>query len=186
MARAKKDKQNGGKAWSLARIYEAHVGEIIAFVRGKVGDGPPDPDDIAQQAFANYAAQQAPHKVENPRAFLYRTASNLIADYFKSAFTRTSVQAEGGKIEKLVTETNELTPEIVLLARERYKRVIDAMNALPRRQRRFLALHRLSGLSYEEIARRSGVGTSTVRRDVEAAVGACRRAIEQLNAEADE
>ena len=171
---------------TVAGLFRRYRDDIAVFVRKKVGAGPPDPDDIVQQTFATYAALRNPSKVDNPRAFLYRTASNLIADYFKSAFVRTSVPVEDGDFDEIVSETNELTPEIVLLSRERYTRVMDAIDALPRRRRRFLVMHRLQGLSYEEIARRSGVGTSTARREVEAAVGACRVAIEKMNEESDE
>lgn len=171
---------------TVAGLFRLYRDDIAVFVRKKVGAGPPDPDDIVQQTFANYAALRDPSKVDNPRAFLYRTASNLIVDYFKSAFVRTSVQVEDDDFEAIVSETNELTPEIVLLSRERYTRVMDAVDALPRRRRRFLVMHRLQGLSYEEIARRAGVGTSTARREVEAAVGACRVAIEKMNEESDE
>ena len=162
---------------TLQDLYRHHWRELVAFIRQQVGAGPPEPEDVAQQSFTNFAALEAPEQVDNPRAFLYRTAANLITDYHRSAAHRRQHVAETLNLEKNAQTHDELSPEIVLLDRERFGRVIQAVRALPRRQRRFLLLHRVEGLSYTQIARRNGVSISTVRREVEAAAGACREAV---------
>lgn len=59
---------------SLAEIYAAHRHDLLKFVRGKVGKGPPEPDDIVQQAFANFAGLDDRKSVANPIGFLMSTA----------------------------------------------------------------------------------------------------------------
>lgn len=165
---------------SIPALFVRYRAELTAFARRRVGDGPPEPDDLIQQAFANFAGVEDPASVKNPRAFLYRTVANLIADYRKSGHRVHNFDVDDAELEELFQDHDQISPEIVLLDRERFFRVEAAIRALPRRQRRFLLLSRLEGMSYTEIARRNGVSISTARREVEAAIGVCREAVRQL------
>ena len=165
---------------SLAQIYTNHREELYQFVRGKVGSGPPDPEDIVQQAFANYAARDNPTSIENPGGFLVRTAHNLISDYFRRSATRLNITMDEARLEAALTDHDEISPEIVVLGRERFQCVMKALQALPRRQRRFLLLNRLNGLSYTAIAKANGVSVSTALREVESGVAACQAALARM------
>lgn len=78
---------------ALAGLYERYRRELVAFVRMKVG-GPPEPEDVAQQAFVNYAALDDPAAVRNPRAFLYRTAANIVTNQrFSSPFLSAPIRS---------------------------------------------------------------------------------------------
>lgn len=156
---------------ALAGLYERYRRELVAFVRMKVGGGPPEPEDVAQQAFVNYAALDDPTAVHNPRAFLYRTAANIVTNHHRRA-------ALDRKHAALETEQesdrarDELSPEIVLLDREQLALVEAAIKGLPARRRRYLLLNRLDGLSYVEIARREGLSEGVVRKQVAKAIRA--------------
>ena len=180
MVRAKKNKVKGGSAPSLARIYATHAVEVLAFVRGKVGDGPPDPDDIVHQAFANFAAREEGDRIGNPAAFLIQSARNLIFDHYKRAATRLHVDVEDHILEDVIETHDEISPEIVVLGRERLNCVIAALKRLPPRQARFVLLARVEGLSYTEIARTENTSISTARREVEAGVRACLQALQEF------
>ena len=180
MARAKKDKRKGRNARSLAGIYEAHAGEVLTFVRSKVGDGPPDPDDIVHQAFANFAARDEDLRIGNPAAFLIQSARNLIFDHYKRAATRLHIDVEDHILEDVIGTHDEISPEIVVLGRERLDCVMAALKRLPPRQARFVLLARVEGLSYTEIARTENTSISTARREVEAGVRACIQALQEF------
>lgn len=177
-----KDGSGAKPPQSLGELFRLYAPEIVAFVRNRVGEGPPDADDIAQQSFAKFAGLGAKKRseIENPRAFLYRTATNLITDHFRSAAARTNVQIGDQDIDVLIEERDEITPEVVVLARERYDVVMEAVANLPRRQRRFFILRRVKGWSIRKIAKENGVGVGTVCRDLEMALGACRLAVERF------
>jgi len=165
---------------SLGDVFNSHYDEILNYVRGKVGAGPPDPDDITQQTFANFAAHGDRASIRNPVGFLVRIAGNLIIDHARKSGTRLNVSANGDDFDFIAGARDEISPEIVVLSRERFDCVIAALAQLPRRQRRFVLLNRLEGLSYTDIARQNGVSESTARREVEAGVAYCRRALNEL------
>tara|TARA_B100000614_G_scaffold260706_1_gene288285 strand:- start:6170 stop:6739 length:570 start_codon:yes stop_codon:yes gene_type:complete len=162
---------------SLPALYERHRDELAAFARGRVGNGPPEPDDLVQQAFANFAGVQNPGNVRNPRAFLFRIVSNLIADHYRREPALPRLDIHDEQHEALFEDGEHRQPEIILLDRERFSEVATAIRALPQRQRRFLLLNRLEGMPYTEIARRNGVSHMTAKREVDAAIRACQRAL---------
>lgn len=168
---------------SLAQIYADCQNELFVFVRGKVGSGPPDPDDIVQQAFANYAARDNRASIRNPIAFLVRSADNLIRDHFRRSATRLNVNADGAALDEMIDTRDELSPEIVVLGRERFSILMATLGSLPSRQRRFLLLNRIEGMSYTAIAKAEGVSVSTALREVEAAVAACQAALMRMTSD---
>ncbi len=181
-------KQHGeveARKFSLPELYERHRDELMAFARQRVGRGPPEPDDLIQQAFANFAGVQNPEKVRNPRAFLFRIVSNLITDHCRKEPALPGLDIHDTQHENLFEDSEGRRPEVILLDRERFSEVAAAIRALPRRQRRFLLLNRLEGMPYTEIARRNGVSHMTAKRDVEAAIRACQRAISERGVDHD-
>ena len=157
--------------------FERHWRDIVAFVRRKVGAGPPEPEEIAQQAFANYAAMDDPSAVANPRAFLHRTASNLLANHYRRGAVERRHAASEAVDAEISAAGDGFTPETVLLGKEQLALVEEAMRAMEPRRRRYLLMNRLDGLSYAEIARREGVSESGVRKVVAAAVRDCTAAL---------
>ena len=52
----------------LEDMYRRYWYEICHYLRAKYGDGPPDPEDIAQVTFTKFATYQTPEHIRNPRA----------------------------------------------------------------------------------------------------------------------
>ncbi|KKK85213.1 hypothetical protein LCGC14_2775540, partial [marine sediment metagenome] len=69
---------------NIEDLYTSYWSELCKFLHSRYGSGPPEPEDIAQTAFVKFASLENNDRVENPRAFIYRTASNLIVDYHRS------------------------------------------------------------------------------------------------------
>ena len=163
-------------AGPLAALYRRHWAELCAYARRTFGLGPPDPEDIAQAAFARFAALPANAEVANPRAFLFRTAHNIGVDAH-----RTRARGAAAALDpQLHADGRDFSPEDVLVSREELARLEAAIAALKPRQRTALLLHRLDELSFAEIGRRMGVSPSGARKLVEqgfaAAMAAMRRA----------
>ena len=161
---------------ALDRLFQRHWNEIVAYVARAFGKGPPDPEDAAQSAFAQYAALEEPERIVNPRAFLYRSAGNYVLDFKRRAKTRARFEASA-EAEILMGGSNELTPERVLSAKERAEILEKAVLSLKPRHREALLLNRLHGMSYAQIARAKGVSETEARRLVAMAVRICDQAL---------
>lgn len=161
---------------AIQALYEAHADEISSFLKARFGAGPPDPQDIVQQTFANFLGQGDVPAIRNPRAFLYRIAINLTIQQRRAAQRRRKLLPEYARTHG--DPTDELHPERVLLAKEQVRALEDALNQLAERDRTLLLLHRLEGVSYAEIARRTGMAASSVRYVIGQALKNCQQALQ--------
>lgn len=160
----------------LQTVYDTYWPELCRYLTSRFGEGPPDPQDVVQQAFTQLATMDQPEKLENPRAFLYRTAINTAIDHKRRAQRRSRIlrsvyPATGEEI------SDDLGPERVLLAKHELEVLERAILALPERERTFFLLNRLEGMSFAEIARRTGRSESGVRLIIERALAKCQAAL---------
>lgn len=164
-----------GPSQAVKALYEAHAAEISSFLKARFGAGPPDPHDIVQQTFANYLGARGGPAIRNPRAFLYRVAINLTIQQRRAAQRRRRLRREYATTHGDLTD--DLHPERVLLAKEQAHALEDALDRLPERDRTLLLLNRLEGVSYAEIARRTGMAPSSVRFVIRQALKNCQDAL---------
>src|SRR5262249_2149628 len=130
----------------LGAVYSRYWRELCTYVERKFGKGPPDPEDVVQLAFMKFAHFTAENLIENPRAFLYATVRNVVFDYRRR--TRVS-DAYARDIEQGHADDApyEISPERVLLDRERLKLFAQALTRMPGQRRRMVLLNRFEGLS---------------------------------------
>ena len=156
------------------RIYAQEWRDLCAFLRARFGAGPPDPEDVAQQAFLKLGERPADQALESPRAFVFRVAINLTLD---------DRRRQRRVDRSLVASGPELGPpedpglERALIAKDDLKLLERVIAGLPERHRRYLAANRIEGLSFAEIARRQGVSESLVRKTIDEAAAVCQRAL---------
>jgi RNA polymerase sigma factor (sigma-70 family) len=162
----------------LKVLYERYWNDLCRYVRATFGAGPPDPQDVAQSAFARFLSMDDREAVENPRAFLYTTARNIALDFNRHLRHvhrhRLDAAQDAG-----VPTIDECSPERITLARERAAALAAAVESLPRRQRQALLLNRLHDLSYSEIAEHIGSSKSDVRRQIARALATIEAALEK-------
>ena len=161
----------------LTELYGRYRAELLALVRRTIGRGPPEPEDIVQQTFLNFVAQ--PTDWVNPRAYLHRTAHNLAINASKRERVRRKYLEASPDPKEIQDARPDWDPEIVLRDRQRYALVKAAIRALPRRQRLYLLMNRVEGLSYAEIGRRVNLSESVIRRQVALAVAECSAALRE-------
>lgn len=154
---------------SLSDLYNAYLPELTRYVRAKFGDGPPEPEDVAQDAFAKFSSAFETQLIRNPRAFLYASARNLVIDHKRRQRTRNAhaeeVLATGGE-----ENFDGISPERVLIEKERFAIMRVAIETMPAEDRRVLLMHRLQSRTYADIARELSMSESGVRRAVARAI----------------
>jgi RNA polymerase sigma-70 factor (ECF subfamily) len=163
---------------ALGILYERYWSELCGYLRKAFGAGPPDPQDVAQQAFLRYAAIPSTDEVRNERAYLYRIAHNILVEEHRRVAVRRAAVA--GMVSRSLPCADELTPERVLIAIERLTVLRSVMNTLPKVRRRSFLLNRLEGLPCAEIARRTGYSESAVKKHVNLVMADLEAAIRRV------
>lgn len=146
-------------------LYVRHAGEIRRALARRFGGGRDGVEDALQTAFLRFGQLEGRDQVTNPRAFILVMARNLIQDGIRRAAVRRSwAEAEIRAPSAPVLE--ERTPESVLIEKERFAALEDAIARLPERQRRCLVMSRIEGLSYAEIAAVIGGSPADISRQI--------------------
>lgn len=147
-------------------LYARHWGELCHYIRKHFGPGPPDPEDVAQDAFMKFAAINDREAIENPRAYLFRTAHNVFIDEHRRLALRRAnpADAPGPPV------SDDRTPERVLVGQERLAILTRTLRAMPAARRRSFLLNRLQGLSSAAIARMTGYSESAIKKHIDLAL----------------
>ena len=149
----------------LMRLYRDHWRDLCRYIAKTFGQGPPDPEDVAQLAFERVAEHQDFDAIRNPKAFLWRTAHNIALSE-KRALSVRHRHAQAVKETFFDTEGDDRTPERVLAARAQIETVYAVLEAMPAKRRRCLVLNRIMGYSFAEISRRTGMSQTAVKKHV--------------------
>jgi RNA polymerase sigma factor (sigma-70 family) len=159
----------------LHELYRRHWKELCRYISHTFGRGPPEPEDVVQTVFAQFAALPDSKAIENPRAFLYRSAHNVVVDYHRREAVRSRFSAE--LTDATPEPANELGPERVLSSRQRLSIIEAAIRAMEPKRRTVFVMNRIHELSFAEIERRTGIPESTVKYHVVKATVECERAL---------
>jgi len=136
---------------------------VLARARGALrrrGRTEHEAEDLVQEAWlrlARYEDERQP--VDQPEAFLMRTALNLSIDDHRMSVRH----GEEVMLEHEVLIDTAPSPEAVVLAKERTARLCLGLSRLSDKTRDVFLAHRLDGLPYAEIARLHGISISTVQ-----------------------
>lgn len=164
----------------VERAYRQHWADLCRYVRRKFGPGPPEPEEVAQTAFARFAALDNPRAVDNPLAFLTRCSHNIVLDYRRRDEVRERLSED---IRLVDPEAMAVNDDIwrVLSGRERLRIVEDVIRAMEPKRRKILIMHAIHGLSYAEIARRLNLSQTRVIQLAASAVALCEQALEDAD-----
>jgi len=143
----------------ITTAWKQHHGIISGFLRRRLAN-PADAEDLLQETFLRLHRASPPGLADDSavRAWLLRTARNLLTDHYRAA--RPTVRLEDDPADegrRLPTPLESLEPCITPL-----------VSRLPEKYRQALALD-LEGVPQREIASRTGVGLSGAKSRVQRA-----------------
>ncbi|MBB5707369.1 sigma-70 family RNA polymerase sigma factor [Sphingopyxis panaciterrulae] len=156
---------------AIEAIYTAHRPQLVSFLRRRAD--PQDIGDLVQDCFLRLVASkdEVVAKIEKPGAYLVRAARNIFAD-------RSRVMKLGAKARHHVYEDEEFSgpdPHNALEARDMMRRVEERLSRLKPKTRDIFLMHRFDGMSYEEIAAKTGMSEKGVEKQIAKAMTALLR-----------
>lgn len=141
-----------------------------------------DAADATQETFLRLLAANPGAPIENPRAYLQRTASNVAFDQQQMLRRRAQVECPITDEQAVLNIASDApSPETQVIDRQRVALFEKALLGLPERARMVLLLNRNDGWSYPKIAQHLGVSANTVYNDAKLAMGHCMAAMARLD-----
>ncbi len=160
----------------LTALFDVHRHELISTLRRLFGDGPPEPEDIAQSAFSQIAALSPDYSIQNPKAFLFKVAINFGRRAAKKSWINHKFITD--ELSSVGPEVEEISPERLLVGKEAIASIDQAFQQLSPKQREIIVRSRLKGETYAEIASETGWSVATISRQLHAAMEVLEAAID--------
>ena len=152
---------------SLADAYFEQRDALARFLRARLGASA-DVEDLLQDLYLKVSQVDPGTDVREPRAFLYKLASNLLMDRRRSglrAAARDGAWRQTTHVEGLTEDIDDApSAEAVVAGRERLAALIRALDSLPSKTAVIFRMHKLDGLSYAEVATGLGISRSSVEK----------------------
>ena len=135
--------------------------------------------DLVQDTYVRLLRMADTQAVEEPRALLHRIAANLAIDHLRR--DKHPAHAVDRLDVALGVPCQAPSPERVLLSKQRFRALLQAIEQLPPRTREAFLLCRVYGYSYQEIAVRMNISESGVEKLLMRALDRSCRALEAVD-----
>jgi RNA polymerase sigma factor (sigma-70 family) len=159
----------------LEALYRAESPRLLRSLARRAGRD--EARDLVHEIFCRVArlGTGGALRLDRPQAYLSRMASNLLRDRAKAASRHMSashIPADEG----LLAGPDQ---QRLLEARDMLTRVEAAMLKLPPKTREIFMAHRIDGLSYAEIAERTGLSVKGVEKQMSKAIAKIDRLLDR-------
>ena len=163
---------------SAADACRGFYADILYFLRKRT-DNASDAADMAQDVFTQWLGYRDRAKVEQPRAFLFQMARNLLRDHWRRQQVRQSVHADQVEREDEPLSDERDDPMLAAHRLQRLEQLKTVLAELSPRRREALILHRFEGLSQAQIAQRMGISVSMVEKHIAFALLHCKQHLQR-------
>jgi RNA polymerase sigma factor (sigma-70 family) len=146
----------------IALTVQRERPRLLAYLRRRIADAA-EAEDIVQDAlYELLVAYRMLQPVEQAGAWLARVARNRLVDSFRRRAVRTRPDdLEAGALADLMPAATD-GPEAAAMRAALLQRLEAAIAELPDEQRAVFVAHELDGVSFRELAQRSGVSVNTL------------------------
>jgi len=152
---------------ALIPVYLEQRDALARFLRARLGSDT-DIQDLLQDLYLKIVSLDPEYAVVEPRAFLYRLASNLLLDRARSGRRSQTRETAWRQVahhsEGVEDVADSPSAETVVIDRQRLRNLLQTLEALPERTQSIFRMHKFEGLSYAEIAASLGISRSSVEK----------------------
>lgn len=161
---------------SIDVLYREHSPGLMRSLARRTSNRE-DARELVQEIFCRLAGLGTDRlrRLDKPQAYLGRMATNLLRDRARQAARRMADQHVEAD-DRLLRGTDQ---EALLETRDMLRRVEAAVLRLRPRTREIFMAHRVEGLSYAEIAERTGLSVKGVEKQMSKAIAAIDRLLER-------
>lgn len=146
------------EAWFRREVLPLERG-LTAFIRRNWRVGA-EVMDLRQDIYERVLGGASAGLPAKASAYVYTVARNhLITQAKRASIVSFDLFAD---IENLSIDTDPLTPERYVSARDELRRVQSGLDSLPARCREIISLRKIDGLSSRDVAERLGIGVDAV------------------------
>jgi RNA polymerase sigma factor (sigma-70 family) len=171
----------------FAELARSEVRRLFQHIRRRL-ESVEDAEDVLQEvllAFWRHLDLFGP--VDDAAAWLYRTASNKIADWHRKRYrsrpgagpVQSAADADARWLWELA-DADVGTPQDEAARQELREAILRAIEGLPPEQREVFVLHEMEGLSFDAISARTGVPVNTLLSRKRYAVAKLRKALSDV------
>lgn len=174
----KKPRSQGSEcdAAKLGALHRQYSGALRRYFLKRAPAGA-EADDLVQDVFIRLARRGDVESIARIEGYLFQTAANVLTDHARRNAAR---RRDAHDVYEDAEHGSEaISPERVLLGRERVRQLLDALDTLPQRTRAIFVLHKFEGLRYADIAARFGVSVSSVEKHMMKALSQVARRMDQ-------
>lgn len=154
-------------------VYLSRRDAIGRFLTARLGNAD-ETEDVLQDLFLRVNRMGSTPDVRDPAAYLFTMALNLARDRRRER-SRANARDTGwaGARYQMAGEEpifDQPSAEAAYAARQRLEAVTAALDELSPQCRRVFQLHKLEGLSHQDVAERTGITRSTVEKHMNTAL----------------
>jgi RNA polymerase sigma-70 factor (ECF subfamily) len=121
-------------------------------------------DDVSQETFLRAYKAEQKNTIEQPKAFLFRVAKNMMLSEFSNKSRKMIDYVEDFEQSQLPEAMPSLEDDMV--ARQKIGLYCEAIASLPPRCRQVTLMKKVYGMSHKEIARRLDISVSAVEKQL--------------------
>jgi len=151
-------------------VLENYYRELVGFLSARLGNRHVA-EDVAHDAYVRVLERRSDTEIAHPRAFLYRTALNLVIDGHRRSTLR---QAEPLEVLDAGERPGEPALQHMMDQGQRLDLMRQALDELPALCRDSFLLRKLDGLSHQEIAQHLNISRALVEKHIVNAMKHCR------------
>ncbi len=175
-----KEKEN-----MISQTVSSYGGKLMSFIRPKVKNTE-DAEDILQEVWYQFSSLTNLSEIVNIGGWLYRVTSNKIIDKYRKKKTENLedfvYEDEDGSfsIKDILLLDESAGPDIKMFQDEIWKKLFEALDELPEKQRLVYVENELNDKTLQEIADEQGENIKTIISRKNYAVKHLRSRLKQL------
>lgn len=150
-------------ALNMTQLFQQHWTGLCGFLYRLYGAGPPEPEDVAQEAFSVLSGLKDSSHIEQPKAFLYKVAINIALKARRSE-QQMPIKLPIETLDLLLSDAAD--PEQHLQQQQGLQQIATAIAALTEKQRFILLASRIQGKTYSQIAAQTGWSLADISRQL--------------------